>query len=112
MWAGLRISELMALGWDDIDLTKGTAHIQIAKVEDTYKTTKTRGSNRIVELLSPAFEAINQQIELTYDNEAIEISVLQSDNKTIKKKMFRPVFVNTFTSEPHCNYHSLRDRFW
>ena len=111
-WAGLRISELFALSWDDIDQINWTAHIQIARVENIYKVTKTYSSNRTIELLDDAIDALKAQIPLTFDQPAIKIKVLQADKKTFKTKKIKPVFLNTHTMQPHCNYHSLCDRFW
>lgn len=111
-WAGLRVSELFALSWDDIDQINWTAHIQIARVENIYKVTKTYSSNRTIELLDDAINALKAQLPLTFDQPAIKIQVLQADKKTFKTEKIRPVFLNTHTMQPHCNYHSLCDRFW
>jgi integrase len=63
MWTGLRISELCALDWSDVDLVGGTVRItraltQLAKDPEAPKTAAGR---RTVKLLSPARDAILAQ---------------------------------------------------
>lgn len=62
-WTGLRISELIALSWKDVDLKKGVIKIRRAKVKSKYKVPKTRGSVRDIELLQPAIEALKEQMQ-------------------------------------------------
>src|SRR5690606_17909329 len=82
-----------------------------ARVRDEYKKPKTRSGERTVELIQPAIEALKRQRELTMMLPPIEIEVVQTDNKTVKKEKWRPVFINTNTGEPFPSDNSLRDRF-
>ena len=59
-WTGVRVSELISIGWDDIDLDQGIVRIKRANVKGYHKVPKTRGSVREVELLQPAIEAIKE----------------------------------------------------
>jgi len=111
IWSGLRVSELIALGWDDIDQNTWEVHVCRARVRDEYKKPKTRSGERTVELIQPAIEALKRQRELTMMLPPIEIEVVQTDNKTVKKEKWRPVFINTNTGEPFPSDNSLRDRF-
>ncbi|WP_417227800.1 tyrosine-type recombinase/integrase [Amphritea sp.] len=43
-WTGVRVSKLIALGWDDIDFDRGVAKIRQARVKGYFKEPKTRGS--------------------------------------------------------------------
>ena len=67
-WAGLRISELIALKWSDIDFKNGLVNVERARVETTLKTTKTKSGVRKVLLLKPAKEALENQLLLTASN--------------------------------------------
>jgi len=111
-WAGLRVSEVVALSWDDIDQNNWTAHIQIARVENIYKVTKTHGSNRRIELLQDAIDTLKAQAPLTFNLPPIEVQVLQEDRKTYLPKKIRPIFLNTHTMKPHNGYSALNVRFW
>ncbi|RTL02320.1 MAG: DUF3596 domain-containing protein [Proteobacteria bacterium] len=70
-WTGLRISELIALKWSDIDLEKSITHVKRAKVENEIKTTKTKAGIRKVIILPKAKEALINQLEFTKDSEFI-----------------------------------------
>jgi len=48
--SGLRIGELLAIAWEDVDWNNREIKIQRAIVLGEYKQTKTSGSTRIVEL--------------------------------------------------------------
>jgi len=65
-WTGLRIGELIALRWSDIDWNSETAHIRHNNVRGHAKGTKTEAGNRSIDLLLPALEALQCQKELTY----------------------------------------------
>ncbi len=82
-WTGVRVSELISIGWDDIDLDRGIVRIKRANVKGYYKVPKTRGFGREVELLQPAIDAINEQKANSYLIPAIEIRVTQEDNRTV-----------------------------
>lgn len=70
-WTGLRISELIALKWSDIDLIKNITHVKRAKVENEIKTTKTKAGIRKIIMLPKAKEALINQFEYTNGSEFI-----------------------------------------
>lgn len=70
-WAGLRISELIALKWSDIDFNNGVINIQRARVETIIKTTKTKSGIRKVLLLKPARDALEDQLLYTQGKEFV-----------------------------------------
>ena len=70
-WAGLRISELMALKWSDIDFESGIITVERARVAGIIKETKTKAGTRKVLLLKPAREALENQLEYTKDKDFI-----------------------------------------
>ncbi len=99
-WAGLSLSELIALGWDDIDLESGTARITRSRVESVYKVPKERSRVRTIDLIDPAIEYLKKQRELTYLLPAVEVAVVQRDNITSKKEKVRFVFRNGSSGLP------------
>lgn len=99
-WAGLSISELMALGWDDIDLDAGTAVVRRARVESNYKVPKERSRIRTIDLIDPAVEYLRKQMQETYLLPAVTVTVTQRDNITQKKEKVRFVFRNGSSGLP------------
>jgi integrase len=92
--AGLRLSELMALSWEDVDFEKNVIYVQRAVVERDYKTPKTASSVRSVDLLPKAREVLLQQLELR-EPPTSEVSVTQPDNRSQKVQEIRFVFFDS-----------------
>ncbi|NVK29921.1 MAG: DUF3596 domain-containing protein [Gammaproteobacteria bacterium] len=116
IWTGLRSSELLAVGWDDLEINwvdrRGYLYVKRARVEGEYKVTKTDSSyRRRVELLTGAFEALEKIKLLTAAFPPITIEVKQSDNRTVFTEEWRPLFRNSYTGEPH-NDEQFRDSWW
>lgn len=70
-WTGLRISELIALKWSDIDFENNATNIKRAKVENEIKTTKTKAGIRSILMFPKAREALINQLEYTRDCEFV-----------------------------------------
>ena len=95
-YTGLRLSELMALAWEDIDLDRNVIHVQRAVVERDYKTPKTESSVRVVELLPKAREVLLRQRILR--SPAIStISITQPDNRSQKQQDVSFIFFDSRT---------------
>ena len=109
---GLRISELLALGWNDIDWQRKELHVRRAKVLNDYKIPKTPGSIRTVELNELAVECLKEQMELTGSRRARTISVLQKDCKTWAKEKIRFVFYNSKTNQPFLHAKQFNKTFF
>lgn len=62
---GLRTSELIALQWKDVELDKGLVHVRAAFVLKKRKATKTKRSERAVQLLGMARAALEAQRPFT-----------------------------------------------
>nr|WP_256584966.1 MULTISPECIES: hypothetical protein [unclassified Pseudomonas] len=60
IWAGPRVSEPIALAWEDVDLKQGTVTFRRSKVRGACRVTKTRRSTRKVRLLEPAWDALRK----------------------------------------------------
>ncbi|GIU13788.1 tyrosine-type recombinase/integrase [Shewanella morhuae] len=109
---GLRISELLALSWEDIDFINAKLKVKIALVDKQYKTPKTPGSQRTVELCASAMYILTQQKLITGHRKARKISVLQRDNKTKKSELISFVFYNTKTKSPFKSSHQFNKAFF
>lgn len=99
-WAGLSISELIALGWEDVDLDGGTVMVRRARVESEYKVPKEKSRARRVELIDPAIHYLRAQQEITAALPAVTVEVVQRDNITVKRENVRFVFRNGQSGEP------------
>lgn len=113
MWDGPRLSEALALCWEDVQsVEKGIITYKRAKVLGKYKVTKTRRSNRTHKLTKAAREVLQEQYRLTGKMKAIQIEVVDRDNRTVRKQKVRPVFLNTQLMKPHSGDQDIRERFW
>lgn len=67
-WTGMRISELCALNWGDVDWQRGTVRVNkaLTQAAASSEEPKTYASIRDVKLLPPAMEALKVQKEHTY----------------------------------------------
>lgn len=112
VWSGPRVSEAMALAWEDVDLEAGTVIFRRARVRSQYKVTKTRRSTRKVQLLAPALRALERQAKLTKDLKAVPIEVVDRDNRTRKAQQVRFVFHNSASGEAFSTSDTLRNGWW
>ncbi len=112
IWAGPRVSEALALAWEDVDLQAGTVTFRRSKVHGAYRVTKTRRSMRKVQLLRPALDALQKLKVLSARSKPHLVDVVQRDNRTVRQYKLHFVFLNTTTGEPHVNDFSIRDRFF
>lgn len=112
IWAGPRVSEAMALAWDDVDLKAGTVKFRRSQVRGHYKVTKTRRSTREVQLLKPALEALQAQARFTAKRDPLQIEVTDRDNKTVKRQTVRFVFHKSTTDEAWTSSDVLIKTWW
>jgi integrase len=91
-WAGLSLSELIALAVEDVDIEAGTIHVRRASVVGEFKVPKERSRLRTVELITPALELIREILGDAAHAPCIEIKVIQRDNITSKKQKVRFLF--------------------
>ncbi|HAT8326971.1 TPA: DUF3596 domain-containing protein [Legionella pneumophila] len=92
-FTGLRTSELIALEWEDIDLTHGLINVVRAVVKKQIKGTKTIAGKRQVMLLPPAIEALKAQMPYTFE-------------------LGKRVFHNPRTNQPWETDHQIRRTAW
>ena len=112
IWAGPRVSETIALAWEDVDLQSGTVTFRRSKVRGAYRVTKTRRSNRKVRLLAPALDALQKLRVLTKGYKSHTVDIVERDNRTVRQHKLHFVFLNTSSGEPHVSDFNIRDRFF
>lgn len=91
-WAGLSLSELIALAVEDIDLEAGTIRIRRALVTGEFKVPKERARIRTVEMITPALELMRTIVTEASRTAAEDITVIQRDNITKKHERVRFLF--------------------
>jgi integrase len=91
-WAGLSLSELIAVAMEDVDLANGTISVRRALVVGQFKVPKERSRVRVVELITPARDLLERLIEDRVSTEHIEIEVVQRDNITKRKERLQFLF--------------------
>lgn len=69
LWTGMRTSEYIALKWSDIDFVARTIKVQRVMTQAAYDAEypKTLAGTRTIKLLAPAFVALLDQKQYTYD---------------------------------------------
>lgn len=111
-WSGLRISELIALKWADIDFKQGVANISRAKVCNVEKGTKTKSGTRAIIILPKALEALTNQLGYTKDSEYVfhnpNTDIAWSSSKKVAEH-WRYLF--TTTNVKYRNCYQMRHTF-
>lgn len=109
-WAGLSVSEIMALAWEDVDFVNGTVKVNRALVDGEFRVPKEVSRVRVVELLAPALESLNRQKQHTFIRPPVTIHVKQRNNNQTKKAEVNFVFINPKT-DTYYSLESLRRSF-
>ena len=112
LWAGPRVSETIALAWEDVDLKLGTVTFRRSKVRGAYRVTKTRRSLRKVRLLEPAWDALRKIDALNRNKRPETVGIVERDNKTVRQHTLHFVFLNSRSGLPHVSDFVARDRFF
>ncbi|WP_353500194.1 site-specific integrase [Vibrio sp. CB1-14] len=91
VYTGIRSGELCALAWEDVDFENKTIHVRRSTYDKRgLKTTKT-DTERHVDLLPPAFEALRAQRHLTYLYPC-KLHDVELPGNTFRKENLRFVF--------------------
>lgn len=109
---GLRISELIALSWYDIDWQRNILYVRRARVLNHYKCPKTLGSVRTVELNPLALNILKEQLNMTGKRRSKTVDVLQRDNKSIRKESIAFIFLNSKTRQPFLHAKQFSKTFF
>ncbi len=111
-WTGLSVSELLALGWDEIDFEANTIKVTRANVNGQYKVPKEASRERVIDMLQPARWVLQQLRPLTGLMPVHDVRVLQRDNKTQVTHKVRFVILKTRNQLPVPRDMNYRDRFF
>jgi len=98
-WTGLSLSEVIALAWEDIDMTEMTIKVQRARVGKEYKATKASSRTREFELLQPAIDILLDQKKHTFMQSPSDLNVRRRNNVNFTDQSVRFIFKNTM---PEC----------
>lgn len=128
MYTGLRIGELLALKWDDVDFTEKTITIDknavVSKVTDgeeshyvliNQQSTKTKSGRRVIPLSDIATQSLQEVYKITGENEFVVSSATgkQITPRNINR-MFHSILLQTGIAkgtEDLCGVHTLRHTF-
>ncbi|MBP9742344.1 MAG: tyrosine-type recombinase/integrase [Burkholderiales bacterium] len=70
-WTGMRVGEIFALTWEDVDFENEIVHVNKAKSLGGTKSPKTKAGIREVELTPLALDALKAQIEYKHTNNIV-----------------------------------------
>lgn len=109
---GLRISELLALSWTDIDLQAGRIHVRRAKVSGVLKKPKTSKSRRTIDLIDQAKSVLKDLYIRTGHKPAKSLWVKSEDNRKHYRESIQFVFLNSKTGRPIASESHLGKYFF
>lgn len=102
LYSGIRSGELCALAWEDVDFENRTIHIRRSTYDNRgLKTTKT-DTERFVDLLPPAVDALKSQRHMTYLYPTKEYDV-ELPGKAYRKEKLRFVFNPKVVRQQKCS---------
>lgn len=105
---GARLSEILGLRKDDVDLINASIHIRPHK----GRSLKTKSSQRIVPLLPPALEAVQAQIQQSPTDFLFPSYASMNDTKGNSASRTLNIWSKKFVADRviHCLRHSMRDQ--
>lgn len=109
---GLRISELLAVSVEAFDLDKRILTVDLALVDGAYKTPKTKGSLRKIELTEQGIIAARILIAQASHRRPRSITVTQTDNRTKKIISRTLVAYNRPARRPYASVDEYRETFF
>lgn len=117
LYTGIRIGELLALTWDDVDFKKKSMSIsktafemkKNGKLEICVDTPKTKTSNRVIPLSNTLIKLLRE----TRKNSKSDYIICTNSNKMVGTRSYQKTFERMLTklNLPHRNFHSLRHTF-
>lgn len=119
LYTGLRIGELLALTWQDVDLKAKTIDVSkiVYSVTENHKTNtyidspKTEEGNRVISIpqkLVPIFKELKE-----YQKNSSQFVISRATGKQIKVRVYQQSFTNLLKkiNLKHHGFHSLRHTF-
>ncbi|MDQ5921163.1 MAG: integrase [Pseudomonadota bacterium] len=95
-WTGMRVGEIFALTWDDVDFENEIVHVNKAKSLGGIKSPKTKAGVRQVELTPLALDALKAQLQYTDKSDGNNIT-----NNTAHGIVFKNPVINDAWSRPN-----------
>ena len=111
-WSGLRVSEWLALAWEDVDFINRTVRVKRGVVSGNFAATKTDGSYRTVNLIEPAYQFLLKQKAISFMLNGTKVSVLDDENRRTKNFTLRFVFVSHVTQLPYRYSNQANEDFF
>jgi integrase len=113
IFAGARQGELLGLKWGDVDWEKNQVHVQRTFNSGRFFATKTKGSNRRIDLGPATMSELKKwrlacpknNLGLVFPNEAGQ----PMDNKNMLRRHFRPAL--KAAGLPRFRFHDLRHTY-
>lgn len=103
---GMRISEILALAWTDLDEARQVIEIRRALVVGQLKQTKTSSSNRKIKLNQSELELFKTLKKLTHHYPTMAVKVLDEGYDGYTTDHLKFMFLNLATGRP---YKSVKD---
>lgn len=72
IWSGLRVGEILALAWEDIDWVHHKIRVRCERSEGKFVTPKTAGSARLIDMLPQAEDALRDHKQYTWLKEPVD----------------------------------------
>lgn len=119
LYSGIRIGELCALKWEDIDFKKGILSIN-KTIQRIYIKDKEFNNTKVI-ITNPKTKNANREIPINKDflyilksnKTNLQDYILSGNNKYIEPRIYRKYFekVLKINNLKHINFHSLRHTF-
>lgn len=110
-WSGMRLSEIIGLRWENVDLEKGIINVVEAKVLGTIKQPKTKSGIRKIKILPIAREAIIDQ-RIISDCDYVFTNP-RTGNSYANNNVFRRLWVDVLSKAKvkYRNPHQMRHTY-
>ncbi|GEA51648.1 site-specific integrase [Vibrio inusitatus NBRC 102082] len=109
---GLRMEEIVALCWSDIDFKNRKLTIRRARALKRFTVPKTKQSKRTLDLFDEPMELLLDQFQRTGNQPPTPVKIRGSSFKSQSTHQFRPVFIDDLTGKPFMNSKDYAYRFF
>jgi integrase len=96
-FTGMRFGEIAVLKWNNIDMDRGIINIKETRVRGIESRTKTKGSKREIDILSPVRKALEEQCQMKLRGKYVfrdqEGALMTPDH--IRNTIWRPILKKT-----------------
>jgi integrase len=100
---GLRMGELIALSWSDIDMEGRTVHVRRQRQIEGFQVCKS-ASERVLDLTEKAYKALVKQSKITRLSPTIKVDIFtgrtdKQGEAITDQERIKPIFINAHTGE-------------